>query len=171
VLAESWQLRANPLRGTSALSLSLFLAMASARVAASITHLVSVEVIKGLLSTVRMWTSVAVMRIETVINLAMEVVGAVEPRASSDEHAAAEPFGPVVPVWGAVVWGVIVVPIRASRFCSDIDRDLCVRRARNAQQDHSQDSKDKKFKIAHKFLLAAEKSKPRAKVVMTERSP
>ena len=109
-------------------------------VAAPITHLVSVEVIKGLVSTVRMWTSIAVMQIETVIDVALEVVGAVEPRAGSDEHAAAEPLGPVVPVWNAIVWGVIVVAIRASRFCSDIDRDLCMCRARNAQQDHSQDS-------------------------------
>src|SRR6267378_1768487 len=114
--------------------------MASACVAAPVTHLVSVEVIKGLVSMVRMWTMVAVMWIETVINVAVEVVGAVEPRAGSDEHAAAEPLGPVVPVWRAAVWGVIVVAIRASRFCSDIDRDLGRCRARNAQQDHSQDS-------------------------------
>jgi hypothetical protein len=119
------------------LSLSLFLAVASACVAAPITHLVSVEMIKGLVSTFRMWTSVAAMRIETVINVSVEVVAAVEPRAGSDEHATAEPLGPVVPVWGAVVWGEIVVAIRANRFCSDIDGDLCMCRARNAQQNHS----------------------------------
>jgi hypothetical protein len=124
--------------------------------AAPIKHLVSVEVIKGLVSTVRMWTSVAVMRIETVINVALEVVGAVEPRAGSDEHAASEPLGPVVAVWSAIVWGVIVVAVRASRFCSDINRDL------------SQDSKGKKFQIAHKFLLTSEKGNPSAKVVMTD---
>jgi hypothetical protein len=93
-------------------------------VAAPITHLVSVEVIKGLVSTFRMWTSVAVMWIETVINVAVEVVGAVEPRTDSDEHAAVKPLGPVVSVRRAAVWGEIVVAIRASRFCSDIDRDL-----------------------------------------------
>jgi hypothetical protein len=68
-------------------------------VAASITHLVSVEVIKGLVSTIRMWTSVALMWIEAVINVAVEVVGTVEPRAGSDEHAAAEPLRPIVSVW------------------------------------------------------------------------
>ena len=125
------------------LSLSLFLATASAGVAASahvaapITHLVSVEVIEGLVSTVRMWTNVAVMRIETVINVALEVVSTMEPRAGSDEHAAVEPLGPVVPVWRAVVWGEIVVAIRAIRFCSDIDGDLRMRRTRNAQQNHN----------------------------------
>ena len=119
------------------LSLPRFLAMASACVAAPITHLVSVEVIEGLVSTVRMWTHVAVMRIETVINVALEVVSTMEPRAGSDEHAAVEPLGPVVPVWGAVVRSEIVIAIRAIRFCADIDGDLCMRRARNAQQNHN----------------------------------
>ncbi len=61
--------------------------MASAAcVAAPVTHLVSVEVIEGLVSAVRMWTSVAVMWIEAVINVAVEVVGAVEPRAWTPEQ-------------------------------------------------------------------------------------
>ena len=91
--------------------------MASAfSVGASITHLVSVEVIEGRLSTRRMWTNVAVMWIEAVINVAAEVVVAVEPRAGSDEHVAGEPFGTVVPIWGAVVWGEVVVAIRAIRL-------------------------------------------------------
>jgi hypothetical protein len=130
----------------------------AACVAAPITHLVSLEVIKGFVSTVRMWTSVAAMWIETVINVAAEVVGAVEPRAGSDEHAAVEPLGPVVPVWGAVVWGEIVVAIRANRGCSDIDRDLSGCRARNAQQSGNQDRKGKEFPIAHVFLLTLRKA-------------
>src|SRR5467141_312364 len=96
-------------------------------------------------SMVGMWTMVAVMWIETVIHVAVEVVSTVEPRAGSDEHAAVEPLGPVVPVWRAVVWGEIVVTIRASRFYSDIDRDLRRCRARNAQQSHDQGWKCKKF--------------------------
>jgi hypothetical protein len=95
----------------------LFLAMASAAcvaaafmafafsVAASITHLVSVEMIEGPISRLRMWTTVAVMWIEPVINVAAEVVGAMEPRAGSDEHAIGEPLGTIVPIWGAEVWG------------------------------------------------------------------
>ena len=97
--------------------------VASACVATSITHLVSVEVIEGLISTVRMWTGVAVMWIEAVINVAAEVVGAVEPRAGSDEHTAVEPLGPVVSIWGAVVWGEVVVAVWASRLGSNIDGD------------------------------------------------
>jgi hypothetical protein len=153
----------------SAFVTSCFVASA-ALVAASITHLVSVEVIEGLLSTFRMWTIVAVMWIEAVINVAMKVVGAVEPRAGSNEHAAGEPLGTVVPIWGAAVWGVVVVPIRASRLCSDIDVDIgggC--RVRYAQQSGKQGGKGKNFPITHEFLLTLEKGNPDAKVVMTGR--
>jgi hypothetical protein len=141
-----------------------------ASVAASITHLVSVEVIEGPLSTLRMWTSVAVMWIEAVIDVAAEVVGAAEPRAGSDEYAAGEPLGTIVPIWGAVVWGEVVVAIRASRLCSDIDGDLGGCRARDAQKSANQDGKGNDFPITHnKFLLTLEKSNPDAKIVMTGR--
>jgi hypothetical protein len=116
-----------------------------------------------------MWTNIAVMWIETVIHVAVEVVGAVEPRAGSDEHAAAEPLGPVVRVWRAVIWGHIVVAIRANRFCSDIDRDLSGCRARNAQQSRDQGRKGKEFPRVHVFLLIPRKSNRATKVVMTER--
>jgi hypothetical protein len=153
-----------------ALSLPLFLAMASAAcVASPITHLVSVEVIEGLVSAGRSWTNIAVMWIEAVINVALEVVGAVEPRAGSHENAAAEPLGPVVPVWRAVVRGHIVVTIGTNGFCSDVDGDLSGCRAGNAQQSGNQDRKGKEFPIAHVFLLTAKKSNRAAKVVTTER--
>jgi hypothetical protein len=51
------------------------LAVATLCVAASITHLVSVEVIEGFVSPVRLWTNVAVMPIEAAINVAVEVGG------------------------------------------------------------------------------------------------
>jgi hypothetical protein len=108
------------------------------------------EVIEGLVSTSREWTTVAVMRIEAVINVAVKVVGAVKPRAASDEDSSAEPLGPVVPVWGAVVWGIVEVTIRANRRCSDIDGNLRGCRARDAQQNGNHDGKGKEFPMAHK---------------------
>jgi hypothetical protein len=150
--------------------LILFLAVASTPyVTASITHLVSVEVIKGLVSTVRMWTSVAVMWIKPVIDVAVEVAGTVEPRAGSVKHAAVEPLGPVVSVWGAVVRSEIVVAIWANRFWSDVDGDLGGCGAQNAQRSRNQGRNGKKFPIAHVFLLIPKKSNPGAKVAMTER--
>ncbi len=71
------------------------MASSAASVAAPITHLISVEVIEGLVSDL---DHVAVMWIEAVINVTVEVVGAVEPGAGSDEDTAGEPLGPVVPI-------------------------------------------------------------------------
>jgi len=154
------------------LSLTLFLAAASTPcVAASITHLVSVKVIKGLVTTVGMWTNVAVTWIEAVIDVAVEVARVVEPRSGSDEHATAEPLGPVLPVWRAVVWGHVVIAIRANRFCSDIDRDLSGCGARNAQHSGNQGRKGKEFPMTHVFLLIPKRSNRGAKVVRTERDP
>jgi hypothetical protein len=127
-------------------------------VAASITHFVSAEVIKGLIATLRMWTSIALMWIEAVINVAAKVVATMEPRAGSDEHTAAEPLGPIVSIWGAVVWSEVVIAVRACRFWSDIDGDLGWCRARNVQQSGSQGRKGKKFQIVHVFLLTGRKA-------------
>jgi hypothetical protein len=122
--------------GTFSSSATLFLAMASASVAsaapvtsaagmaAAITHLVTVEMIESFIPMFRMWTSVAVMWIEAIINVAAELVGAVEPGTGSDEHATVEPLRPVVSIGGAVIWGEIVKAIRANWLCSDIDGDL-----------------------------------------------
>src|SRR5260370_15837263 len=117
--------------------------------AASITHFVSVEVIEGLISTRRMWTFVAVMWIEAVINVAAELVGAVEPRAGSDEHAVVEPLGPVVPAWGAVVCREVVEPIRPNPLWPDIDRDPGGLRRQDAQQCGNPSLKGQHFPIWH----------------------
>ena len=77
--------------------------MASHCVAAPITQLVSVKVIEGPVATPRKWTTVAAMWIEAIINVAVEIVWAVEPWAGSDEHAAVEPLGTVITVGCAVV--------------------------------------------------------------------
>jgi len=127
--------------------------MATLCVAASITHLVSVEVIEGLVSAFRVWASIAVMGIEAVINVTVEVMSSVEPRAGSDEHTAGEPLGPIVSVRGAIVRGDVVVAVRATRLWSDTDGDLCGCRARNAQQSRNESRKGKEFPIVHVFLL------------------
>jgi hypothetical protein len=96
-----------------------------------------------------MWTSVAVMWIEAIINVAVEVRGAVKPRTGSEEHAAVKPLGPVIPVRGAVVWGDVVIAIRANRLWSYIDGNLGGCRTRNAHDTSNQARKGKEFKIAH----------------------
>ena len=88
-----------------------------------------------------------------------------EPRAGSDEHTAGEPLGPVVAVRGTIVWGEVVVTVRAHRLWSNIDGDLCGCEARNAQQSGNQNRKGKKFPRVHLFLLNPKKSNQGAKVV------
>jgi hypothetical protein len=121
-----------------------------AYVTGAITHLVSVEVIERLVSTSRKRTTVAVLWIEMVINIAVEVVRTAEPGAGSDEDASAEPLWPVVSVWSAVIRGIVEVTIGANRRCSDIDGNLSGRRARDAQQNANQDWKSKDFPMTHK---------------------
>jgi hypothetical protein len=134
----------------------LFLAMATACMAAATTHFVSVEMIKGHVSTSRKWTTVAVMWIEVVINVAVETGDAVEPWAGSEEDTAVEPLGAVVPVWGAVIWCVVEIAIRSDRCRSNIDRDLGKCRAGEAQQSSHQGGKGKNFPaFISKILLPA----------------
>jgi hypothetical protein len=124
--------------------------MAAACVTAPITHLVSMEVVEGHVSTPRKWTMVAVLWIEVIVNVTMEVGATVEPGAGSDEDASAEPLWPVVSVWSAVVRGIVEVTIRANRRCSDIDGNLSRGRARDAQHNANQDGKRIEFPMTHK---------------------
>lgn len=108
-MPSSWERGAAYQAAPISFGLTLFLAMAAAYVtvacvAAATTDLVSAKMIEGLVSTLRIWTNVAVMWIEAVINVTTKIAWAVEPGATSDEDTAAEPLRPVVPVWGAVVW-------------------------------------------------------------------
>jgi hypothetical protein len=89
-----------------------------------ISRLVAVEVVVGLISTRGHRSFVAVMRIKPVIDMAVEVFRAVEPRASSDKHATNKPVGPVVAIWRAVVWSVREVTVRAHRRHSNANGDL-----------------------------------------------
>jgi hypothetical protein len=98
--------------------------MSSICVAAAVAHFVPAEVIEGFVSTFWEWTMVPMMWIEAIVNVAIELVRPVKPGTGSEELAAIEPLGSVVPIRGAVVGGDIVVAIRTSRLWPDIDGDL-----------------------------------------------
>jgi hypothetical protein len=121
-----------------------FLAMSAARVAAAarvaspITHLVSMEVIEGLVSMLRNWTAVSVVWIEAVVHVAVKACGAMEPGAGSDEDTAGEPLGSVVPVGSAAVRRIVEIPIRARRRYPDINGDACRCRSRDTQHSDGQ---------------------------------
>ena len=58
--------------------------------------------------------------IQMMIYMAIEVVRAVEPRSSADEHAARNPFRAVISVWGAIVRRLFVVPVWANGRCANL---------------------------------------------------
>ena len=62
--------------------------------------------------------------VEVMIDMAVEMFWPMEPRSGSDEHAAYEPLGAVVPIGGTIVRRLLIVSVRANRGRSDIDRNL-----------------------------------------------
>src|ERR1700729_2078370 len=103
-----------------------------ADVSVSVMHFVAfevrdlVEVIRrvGLVSFIWSRALVAMLWIEAVVYMAMEVIGTVKPRAGADEDATGEPLGAVIAIRGAGVWRVIVVAVWALRRYANVDADL-----------------------------------------------
>jgi hypothetical protein len=94
-----------------------------AYVASSIPRLVSLEVVEALRPPLRHRSSVTVMRIIAVVDMAVKAVRAVKPGASSKKHPANKPIGPIVAVWSTVVWGIVEVPVRTDGSRSDVYAD------------------------------------------------
>jgi hypothetical protein len=133
-----------------------------AHVAAPISHFISLEVGNlvhvfirfGFVAAVRCRTRVAAMRIEVVVDVAVEVGRAVKPRAGANEYTACKPFRAVIAVWRAIVRGVIVVAVRAIGGDSDVNGDLSVRRGSGyAEAGYRNSSQSKSSKSVHRFLL------------------
>jgi hypothetical protein len=93
----------------------------STYVALPIPRLVRVEMVERLLSVFRHRAYITVVRIIAIINVAVEAMRAVEPRASADEHPANEPIGPIVAIRSAGVRRIVKVPIRTHRRHANID--------------------------------------------------
>ena len=95
-----------------------------ADVALAVASFVAVEVLKGLSTTIGNRSVIAVVGIVAVIDVTIEAMGAVKPRAGAYEEAAIKPVGTVVAVGSAVVRGVVEVSVGAHRCDSNVDRDL-----------------------------------------------
>jgi len=103
-------------------------------VAAAVPHFVSLEVSAidalcrfGFLARFRRGTGIAVVRMETVIDVALEFVSAMEPRAGANEAVAVEPLGTVVAGRSATIRSDVVVPVGTIGRYSDFDADLSFR--------------------------------------------
>jgi hypothetical protein len=94
-----------------------------AYVASSIPRLVSLEVVEALRPPLRHRSSVTVMRIIAVVDMAVKAVRAVKPGASSKKHPANKPIGAIVAVGSTVIRGIIEVPVRTHGGHADVYAD------------------------------------------------
>src|SRR5580658_6513572 len=85
-----------PISGEGVFSLRFMASIAY--VASSIPRLVSPEVVEALRSPLRHRSSVTVMRIIAVVDMAEKAVRAVKPGAGSKKHPANKPIGAIVEV-------------------------------------------------------------------------
>ena len=126
------KLRANlvPVVVTAPMIAAMIPAVISTMIAAegmspSIAHFIPVKVSMiamevPAIPAARVIAAVSVMRIEAIVYMAVEIVGAAVPGAGSDEDAVVEPLRSVVAVRSATIRRVVVIPIGTSRFRSDV---------------------------------------------------
>jgi hypothetical protein len=100
-------------------------------VATSIAHFVSFEVLTidtlcrlGFLARFWQGALIAVLWMETVIYVALEVTSAMKPRASANEDVPVKPLWTVVARGGTVIRSDVIVTIGTFRGYSDLDADL-----------------------------------------------
>jgi hypothetical protein len=95
-----------------------------AYIAMLVVRLVGLEVVEGLSPAPRQRPPVAVMRVITVINVAVEAAMTVKPGAGSNEDSTSEPVWPIVAIGGTVVRSVVKIAVRANGRNANIDGDL-----------------------------------------------
>ena len=83
----------------------------STYMALSVSRLVCLEVIEGMVAAAGHRAGVTVVGIIAVINVAIEAARAMEPRSGSDKDSASEPIRPIISVRRTVVRGIVVVAI------------------------------------------------------------
>src|SRR5580698_4457589 len=128
----------------------------SAGVAASIARFIAFELSgvsalgRSLVAHFRRRAVIAVMRIERVVYVSLEVFRTMKPRTYPHEHAAGEPFRAIVTVGNAAVRSVIVVAVRAIRSHADFNADLGLCFVCGCRKHESGNSRSRKnFKSTH----------------------
>ena len=130
-------------------------------VAAAVAHFVSFEVRNvidamirlGFLAALRSGAAVTVVRVITVVYVALKILGAVKPRASADENAAGKPFRTVIAVGSAAVRSGVVITVGTLGSDSDFEPDFLRRRfgRGDGETDSSNSNQCKTFEYIHEF--------------------
>ncbi len=105
-----------------------------AYVPSSISRLVSSEVVEALRPALRHRSGVTVMRIKSVVDVSIESVRAVKPRAGSKKHATHKPIRPIVAIRSTVIGLVVEVSVGTDGSRPDVyaNRNLGWRHGRAA---------------------------------------
>jgi hypothetical protein len=118
--------------------------------AASVTHFISLEIFgwgsmlwSSFLAALWHGALIAVIGMEVVIYVALEVGRAVKPWASANEDAARKPLGSIVAVGSTAVGSGLIVTVGTIRGHADLDADLglsweYVPRRRDRRQQRTQ---------------------------------
>jgi hypothetical protein len=96
---------------------------------------VSVPTITWFFAGVRVLAMIAMVGVVMGVDVPMEVRGAVEPGACSDEDSAGEPLRAVVAVRGAVIGRSFIVAVRACGSYADAYADLGVGWGRSCDKE------------------------------------
>jgi hypothetical protein len=124
-----------------------------AYVASTVPRLVCLEVVEALRAAPRQRSSVTVMRIKSVVDVAVKAVRSVKPGAGSEKHPANKPIGSVITVRSAVIRGIVEVSVRAHGSYSDVyaNGNLGLRRGRTAQKASHENCESKRTDFEHDF--------------------
>jgi hypothetical protein len=125
----------------------------TAGVAMLINRHVRVEMVERLLAFHRKWSVVAVVRIVSVVDMAIKSVRAVEPGASPDEHPTGKPVRPIVAIGCAFIGSIVKIAIGTNRWCSNADGYLRRRTGKTVQPGRSEGGKNKTLQNSHRILL------------------
>lgn len=112
---------ASPIAGKRVFAAAIVSGIAD--MAAPIPRLIGLEMVEPLRSVLRKRPMVSVARIKAIVDVAIKAARSVEPGAGSEKHAANKPVGAIVAVGGAIVRGVIEIPVGANRGRSNVDAD------------------------------------------------
>jgi hypothetical protein len=126
-----------------------------AYVASPISRLVCPKVIEALRPMLRQRSGVTVVRIKAVVNMAVKAARAVKPGASSKEHPANKPVGPIVAIRSTVIRLIVEIPVRAHGGRANVyaNRNLAVRHRCTAQKDNCENCESKHVDFEHIFSL------------------
>ena len=107
-----------------------------AYVTSPITRLICMEVVEALRPALGDRSSVSVVRVKAVVNMAVKAVRAMKPGTSSKKHPANKPIGTIIAVRSTVIWGVVEIPVGAHGSQSDVyaDGDLGLPHRNTAQE-------------------------------------